>query len=307
MKTKPDQQQSAFRKGWIWMKDIRAMIVDDSGFSIALIKGMLERKGITVIAEAETVAEGIRKSRELVPDFITMDMTLPDGNGLECSEAILRDNPGIKIIAISSMMDEELVRQAKKAGIKAFIQKPIDEQELFAKMDRIFSGEGLYGILRKSYKEVFKESLLTNVLRSIDETAFFEEVNNDDYKTIRKVDGFSVTVGIIGRHLGRIMIDLSEDMAVAVARNMYAKEEVTSKEMIVFFSEFANVISGNAVSMLNSLNRGLGLRVSPPTVFYGKELVLSTGEIPSESYLLKTKYGDIFMNVGFKRGDDEWM
>lgn len=289
------------------MKVVRAMIVDDSAFSITLIKEMLERKGLQVIAQAETVAEGIQKAKELVPDFVTMDMTLPDGTGIECSKSILRDNPGIKIMAISSMMDEELVRQARNAGIKSFIQKPIDEQELFSKIDRILAEEDLYGALQESYSDAFKKSLMTNVHRSIDSEAYFEKVKNEDYSQVREITGFSVTVGIIGRYLGRLMIDLSEETSLAIAKHIYHKEEVTAREMVVFFSEFANVIGGNSVSMLNSMNRGLGLRVSPPTVFHGKELVISTGEMPGESYLLKTKYGDIFMNVGFKRGDDEWM
>lgn len=289
------------------MKDVRAMIVDDSAFSIALIKEMLERKGLQVIAQAETVAEGIQKAKELVPDFVTMDMTLPDGTGIECSKAILRDNPSIKIMAISSMMDEELVRQARNVGIKSFIQKPIDEQELFLKLDRLLAEEGTYGAFQQSYSEAFKKSLITNVHRSIDLEAAFEEVEDDDLSPVREITGFSLSVGIIGRYLGRLMIDISEETAVAIAKHIYRKEEVTSREMVVFFSEFANVIGGNSVSMINSMNRGMGLRVSPPTVFHGKELVISTGEIPGKSYLLKTKYGNIFMNIGFKRGDDEWM
>lgn len=289
------------------MKKIKTMIVDDSSFSSTLIKGMLDKKGLEVVAQAETVKDAIEKAKQLKPDFITMDITLPDGNGIDCSEAILKENPKCIIVAISSMMDEELMKKGTNVGIKAFIQKPVEEKEVFALIEKMFQGEELYEILENNYREAFKESFLTNVMRNIDPGASYTNINNEDYKVIRKVSGFSVTIGIIGRHLGRMMMDWPEDSALKIARKIYGKEEVSSKEIVAFFNEFANVIAGNASSMLNSLNRGLGLRVSPPTVFHGHDLMISTGDMTSESFSITTVYGDIFLNVGIGRGDDQWM
>ena len=122
------------------MKNIRVMVVDDSSFSTAVLRRMLEKKGLEVIGSALNVKGAIELAEELKPDLITMDMTLPDGDGIECSKAILDNNSNIKIMAISSMMDEEIVKKAEQVGIKAYIQKPIDEAELDAAIERLFAG-----------------------------------------------------------------------------------------------------------------------------------------------------------------------
>jgi len=287
------------------MENIRVMIVDDSTFSIAVLKRMLQKDGIEIVATALNVKEAIQKAQETKPDLITMDMTLPDGDGIECTKEILKHLHDTKIIAISAMMDEEIIQRAKKVGIKGYLQKPVDQTDLDAAIERLFEGEELYGVLKNNFEEAFKESIFSFLKREIGGEVVIEKV--DEHPMTTNSSGISVAIGIIGRHDGRLIMDMSESTALGMTRKILQDEGQQIDDAINFLSEFTNVIGGNACSLLNGLNRSFGLRVSPPTVFRGKDITISIGDIMSESFVIKTDLGDVFMNVGFQKGDVEWM
>ena len=70
------------------MEKMKVVIVDDSPFSISIIKDILEEKGISVVGEAGTLNEVIKVIEDTRPQLVTMDMTLPGTDGLECTRAI---------------------------------------------------------------------------------------------------------------------------------------------------------------------------------------------------------------------------
>lgn len=293
-------------EGGVFMNKLRVMLVDDSSFSTAFLKRMVEKMRHEVVAVALNQKEAINLAKEHQPDLITMDMTLPDGDGIECSKAILENNKNIKIIAISSMMDEEIIKKAKKVGIKAYIQKPIDAEELETSIERLFAGDELYNVLQKHYKEAFKESIFNYLKRTIGGEIHLTEIESNNISS-KKSLGISVAVGIIGRHSGQFIVDMSEDTAKTIVSHLTAIDKVSIDEAILFLSEFGNIISGNACSLLNGLNRSFGLRVSPPMVFHGKDLTISLTGVENKSFLIKTDLGDLFMNIGFKKEDVQWM
>lgn len=287
------------------MENIKVMIVDDSTFSTAVLKKMLEKDGLEVVATALTVSEAIEKAKELKPDLVTMDMTLPDGNGIECSREILKHSKNTKIIAISAMMDEEIVKQAKKAGINAYLQKPVDQKDLNTSIERLFAGEELFKSLKDSFEEAFKEAIFSFLKREIGGEISVEKIQLETAST-RKSSGISVAIGIIGRHNGRLLIDMSDDTSLNMVRKILQDENLSVDDSIQFLSEFTNIIAGNACSLLNGLNRSFGLRVSPPTIFRGKDVTISIGDMLNKSFMIKTDLGDIFMNAGFQKGGEEW-
>lgn len=287
------------------MENIRVMIVDDSTFSIAVLKRMLQKDGMEIVGTALSMTDAIPKAQELKPDLITMDMTLPDGDGIECSKEILKHLKDTKIIAISAMMDEEIIQRAKKVGIKTYLQKPVDQTDLDAAIERLFEGDELYGILKNNFEEAFKESIFSFLKREIGGEVSVEKVL--DHPMTTNSSGISVAIGIIGRHDGRLIMDMSEETALGMTRKILQDDGQQIDDAINFLSEFTNVIGGNACSLLNGLNRSFGLRVSPPTVFRGKDITISIGDIMSESFVINTDLGEVFMNVGFQKGDVEWM
>jgi len=288
------------------VESLKVMIVDDSTFSIAVLKKMLEKSGLEVVATALNMHEAIEKARLNTFDLITMDMTLPDGDGIECSREILKNDKTAKIIAISSMMDEEIIKNANAAGIKAYLQKPVNQSELNTSIERLFEGEELYRILSANFEEAFKESIFSFLKREIGGEILIED-NEPTSVSTSKSSGISVTIGMIGRHNGRCIIDMSDDTSMNMTKKILQDDSQSIDNAIAFLSEFTNVVAGNACSLLNGLNRSFGLRVSPPTVFRGNDITISIGDIKSKSYSIKTELGDVFMNVGFQKVGNEWM
>ena len=119
------------------MSKLKAMIVDDSSFSITILKSLLEKKGFEIVCEAQSIAEVKSVILTCKPDLVTMDMTLSDGDGIEATKLILNHCPNSKVMAISAMMDAEIIKKAKDAGVKSYIQKPIDEDEAIIQMEML--------------------------------------------------------------------------------------------------------------------------------------------------------------------------
>lgn len=105
----------------------KVLIVDDAAFMRVSISKMLTSNGYEVIGEAENGKVAIKKYQELSPDIVTMDITMPEMDGLASLKEILAVNPSANIIMISAMGQESMVREAVLAGAKGFIVKPFKE------------------------------------------------------------------------------------------------------------------------------------------------------------------------------------
>jgi len=287
------------------MNKLRAIIVDDSSFSVALIKNILEKKNIEVVDTAMTVNDAVLIAKQHKPDLITMDVTLLDGDGIECTKLIRNEKVESKVIIISSMKDDEIIKMAKNAGVNGYLQKPIDEVEFHTLLDRLFAGDELYEVLRNHFKAAFEESFYTNIKRIIGGKVEIRSISED--LVLRESLGVSVAIGFNGRHSGRMLMDMKYETLECIFKKICLNENYTREDVLAFFSEIGNIIAGNGASLLNGLNRGLGIRVAPPTVFGGKDVMMSLGEFENESIEIGTKYGDIFLNIGFKKGDETWM
>ena len=193
------------------MKEIRVAVVDDSPFSVGVISNILTEKGFKVVGSANSLQEAVDVVTKEKPDLVTMDMTMPGADGIECTKAVHKINPEIKVVIISSMMDDEIVRKAKKAMASGYIQKPVDAEELSLLIHRIMANEELFVELEGLYYTVFKEAFndtCNKFFKSV--PSYREEQKINDEKISR---GFSVVLGIIGKYGGRMLLDMSGDTA----------------------------------------------------------------------------------------------
>jgi DNA-binding NarL/FixJ family response regulator len=287
------------------MTGTRVVIVDDSIFSIAVIKNILEENGFEVVGEAGSLDEVKAVVKEQRPTLVTMDMTLLGTDGLECTRAIHEIDQSIKVIVISSMMDDEIVKQAQKNNVSAYVQKPIDANELITAIKRVMEPEELYQELINEYCVVFKESLL-DALNKMTATllTFRNEYEFDDEFKSR---GITVIIGIIGKFSGRLLIDLTNETALDMVTAMMRRAPKNNDEISAVLSEFTNIVAGNACSMLNKKNQVLGLRVSPPSVLHGDNVTIFHPNFSTTTAIADTNYGEILINAGFKRSDKQWM
>lgn len=105
----------------------RALIVDDARFMRTVIKGIIEKMGIEVAGEAENGLQAIEAYSKLNPDFVTMDITMNEMDGIEAVKGIIALDPNAKIIMCSAMGQQSMVLDAIKAGAKNFVVKPLKE------------------------------------------------------------------------------------------------------------------------------------------------------------------------------------
>jgi len=102
----------------------RILIVDDAAFMRMMIRDILTKNGYEVCGEANDGAQAIEKYKELKPDLITMDITMPEMDGIQALKEIKKIEPGAKVIMCSAMGQQAMVIDAIQAGAKDFIVKP---------------------------------------------------------------------------------------------------------------------------------------------------------------------------------------
>ncbi|GIN37519.1 MULTISPECIES: response regulator [Heyndrickxia] len=102
----------------------RILVVDDAAFMRMMIKDILTKNGFEVVAEAADGAQAVEKYKELKPDLVTMDITMPEKDGIAALKEIKEFDPNAKIIMCSAMGQQAMVIDAIQAGAKDFIVKP---------------------------------------------------------------------------------------------------------------------------------------------------------------------------------------
>lgn len=102
----------------------RILVVDDAAFMRMMIKDILTKNGYEVVGEASDGAQAIEKYKETNPDLVTMDITMPEMDGITALKEIKKMNPNALVIMCSAMGQQAMVIDAIQAGAKDFIVKP---------------------------------------------------------------------------------------------------------------------------------------------------------------------------------------
>ncbi len=115
----------------------RILIVDDAKFMRLTLSNILVKANHEVVGEAENGIEAVKLFEKEVPDLVTMDITMPEKNGIEALKEIKGNFPDAKIIMCSAMGQQKMVVEAIEAGAKDFIIKPFDENRVLEAIDRV--------------------------------------------------------------------------------------------------------------------------------------------------------------------------
>ncbi|MFC5401947.1 response regulator [Cohnella soli] len=102
----------------------RILIVDDAAFMRMMIRDILTKNGYEVVGEAQDGSQAIEKYKDLQPDLITMDITMPEMDGITALKEIRKLDSNAKVIMCSAMGQQAMVIDAIQAGAKDFIVKP---------------------------------------------------------------------------------------------------------------------------------------------------------------------------------------
>ncbi|HEY8528513.1 MAG TPA: response regulator [Paenibacillaceae bacterium] len=116
---------------------LRVMIVDDAAFMRMVLRRILESAGHEVVGEAADGNEAVEKYVELKPDLVTMDITMPNKDGIEATRVIRAIDPNAKILMTSAMGQEAMVKQAVLSGAYDFVVKPVDEERFLRAVAKV--------------------------------------------------------------------------------------------------------------------------------------------------------------------------
>lgn len=109
----------------------KVLVVDDAAFMRITLKNILSKEGHEV-QEAENGVAAISQTEMFQPDLITMDITMPEMDGLEAAERILKVNPKQKIIMCTALGQEAMVKKAILMGVRDFIVKPFQPDRVIS-------------------------------------------------------------------------------------------------------------------------------------------------------------------------------
>jgi two-component system response regulator NreC len=183
---------------------IKIIVADDHRIVRNGLRKLLNAEpDIEVIAEAENGRKTIQLTRELSPDVVVMDITMPDLNGIEATRQILAEFPQVKIIALSMHNHEQFVTGMFMAGASGYLLKDCSVDELAAAIRAAAKGEiylspGVANMVIKNYVRQLKESeksmppILTpresEVLQLVSEGKTSKEIASLMYISVKTVD-----------------------------------------------------------------------------------------------------------------------
>ncbi|SDC62806.1 two-component system, chemotaxis family, response regulator CheY [Terribacillus halophilus] len=117
----------------------RILIVDDAAFMRMMIKDILTKNGFEVVGEAQDGQQAVEKYKELTPDLVTMDITMPEMDGIAAMKEIRNQYPEAKVIMCSAMGQQAMVIDAIQAGAKDFIVKPFQADRVVEAIQKALS------------------------------------------------------------------------------------------------------------------------------------------------------------------------
>jgi two-component system chemotaxis response regulator CheY len=115
------------------------LVVDDAAFMRMMLKDILVKGGHEIIGEAANGLEAIEQYGKLKPDLVTMDITMPEMEGIEALKRIKSGDPGAKIIMCSAMGQQMMVVQAIQAGAKDFVVKPFQSDRVLDAVSKVLA------------------------------------------------------------------------------------------------------------------------------------------------------------------------
>jgi two-component system NarL family response regulator len=211
------------------VKQARVLIVDDHALFRHGVRSAIERdKELEVVGEATDGGEALAKARQLHPDLILMDISMPHCSGLEAVRAIKRELPTTKVVMLTVHSDKANLLEAVKSGAEGFLSKNIRAEALLAAMRGALRGEA-----------AISQRMTTHILKECARLAHIETRQVNEHLTIREnqvlvklsaglsnreiADSLYISENTVKTHVGHILKKLhvhNRSEAAAYARDL---------------------------------------------------------------------------------------
>lgn len=120
---------------------VSVLIVDDAAFMRMMIKDILSKHGLHIVGEAENGLEAVEMFRELRPDLVTMDITMPEMDGITALKQILATDSRARVVMCSAMGQQQMVIEAIQAGARDFIVKPFRTERVIEAVTKVINSQ----------------------------------------------------------------------------------------------------------------------------------------------------------------------
>jgi two-component system chemotaxis response regulator CheY len=117
----------------------RILVADDAVIIREIIKDRAREAGFEVVGEATNGKEAFEKYRDLSPDVATLDLVMPEYDGLYGLREIMQAKPSAKVVVVSALDQKDVLKQAFKLGAADFIVKPFDHAVLIETLERVLA------------------------------------------------------------------------------------------------------------------------------------------------------------------------
>ena len=115
---------------------LNILIIDDSVILVQVLQNFFEAEGYNIIASANDGNQGVDLFKKHKPDLVTLDLTMPNKDGIDCLKEIMDADPSAKVLIVSAIKNFDIAEQCLKIGAKGFIEKPLRFQD--EKYRRVF-------------------------------------------------------------------------------------------------------------------------------------------------------------------------
>ena len=115
----------------------KVLIVDDASVVRLMIKKVLKEGNFEIAGEAVNGVEALTKYKELRPDIVTMDITMPEADGIQATKDIIAFDENAKVVIMSGIEQKEMLWQAIKAGAASYIVKPFENDRVISTLNEV--------------------------------------------------------------------------------------------------------------------------------------------------------------------------
>ncbi len=117
----------------------KIFIVDDSVFICKTLQDILTSGGYEVVGDANNGQQALLKFKELTPDLVILDLMIPGENGLDILVGLIKENPKVRILVLTAVVNQAVIVEVVQAGAKGFLNKPFQAKSLLAEVKRILA------------------------------------------------------------------------------------------------------------------------------------------------------------------------
>lgn len=120
---------------------MRILIADDHALFRDSLRSLLEARGLEVLGEARNGREAVELAKELKPDVVLMDLSMPELDGLSATRLISADQPEVKVVVLTASDEDTKLFEAIKSGAQGYLLKNLESEDFFALLDGVNRGE----------------------------------------------------------------------------------------------------------------------------------------------------------------------